>query len=243
MQTRQERVGQMVMVGFRGLSAPPRILEWLSQGRIGGVYLFARNIRSPSQVKGLVDQCQAAAKHPILVGIDQEGEMVARLRDGFSESPGAMALGAARDAQLAEDISHMLGRELAALGINWNFAPVADLAHRRENPSVGTRSLGRDPQLAGELVAAQVRGFQLAGVAASVKHFPGLGNTIVDTHVGLARVTGSLEYLYQEDLIPFRRAIAENVACVMATHVIYDALDRQYPATLSEPVVSGLLLG
>ena len=155
----EEKVGQMMLVGFDGASPPAHILDWLASGRIGGVYLFARNVQDPAQVKRLVDDCRRAAKHPILVGIDQEGGTVARLRAGFSESPGAMALGASGDPQLAEDVAGMLGTELAALGINWNLAPVADIAHQPANPSVGTRSVGSDPQLVSQMVVAQIRGF------------------------------------------------------------------------------------
>ena len=239
--TLREKIGQLMMVGFDGVVAPPHILRWLESGRIGGVYLFARNIDTPAQVRRLIDSCRAAAEHPILVGIDQEGGTVARLRAGFSESPGALALAASGEPQLAEDVATMLGVEMAALGINWNFAPVADLAHNRENPSVGTRSLSKDATLAGEFVAAQVRGFQRAGIAATVKHFPGLGNTVIDTHVALARVSGSLDYLYRQDLLPFRRAIDDDVACVMVTHVMFEAMDNRFPASLSPRVISGLL--
>lgn len=241
MMTLAERVGQLMMAGFEGLKPPPRILAWLASGRIGGIYLFARNIESPAQVKRLIADCRAAAKHPMLVGIDQEGGIVARLRDGFSKSPGAMALGASGDCQLAEDIAFMMGREMAALGINWNFAPVADIAHQRDNPSIGTRAVGRDPRMVSEIVAAQIRGFQRAGLAATVKHFPGLGNSVIDTHDAPARVSGSLSYLYAEDLLPFRAAIAAGVGCVMLTHVIYEALDSESPATLSPRIVDGLL--
>jgi len=237
----EEKVGQMMMVGFDGERPPAHILDWLASGRIGGIYLFARNIQSPAQVKRLVEECRRAAKHPFLVGIDQEGGIVARLREGFSESPGAMALGASGDLQLAEDVAFMLGTELAALGINWNFAPVADIAHQPDNPSVGARSVGSDQQLVSRMVAAQIRGYQRAGLAATVKHFPGLGNTVIDTHDYVAKVAGSLDYLYQQDILPFRAAIKADVACVMLTHVIYEALDARLPATLSPRVVTGLL--
>ena len=130
---------------------------------------------------------------------------------------------------------------MAALGINWNFAPVADIAHQPDNPSVSTRSVGRDSALVKEIVNAQIRGFQRAGVAPTVKHFPGLGNTIIDTHEALAKVEGSLEYLYRDDLPPFQAAIKNGVACVMLTHVMYSALDSRYPATLSPQIVTGLL--
>lgn len=241
MLTESEKISQMLMVGFDGRRAPDYILQWLASGRIGGVYLFARNIESPAQVKRLAQSCHQAAKYPILVGIDQEGGAVARLRAGFSESPGAMALGAARDASMAEEIAFMLGREMAALGINWNFAPVADIAHNKENPSIGTRSPGADKDLVRDMVIAQVKGFLRAGVAPTVKHFPGLGNTAIDTHEALAKATGSLRYLYDEDLIPFLGAIKANAPCIMTTHVMYEKLDARYPATLSARVIEGLL--
>lgn len=237
----EEKVGQMMMAGFDGFSPPPHILAWLASGRIGGVYLFARNIQNPAQVKRLVDDCRRAATRPILVGIDQEGGIVARLREGFSESPGAMALGASGDPQLAEEVAFMLGTELAALGVNWNFAPVADIAHQPANPSVGARSVGADAGTVSRMVAAQIRGYQRAGVAAAVKHFPGLGNTVIDTHDDLATVKGPLDYLYQRDLLPFRAAIDADAACVMLTHVMYEALDDRLPATLSPGIVNGLL--
>ncbi len=241
MTTLADKVGQLMMVGFEGLAPPPYLLDWLARGRIGGIILFARNVESPAQVQGLIADCRAAAKYPILAGIDQEGGFVARLRNGFSESPGAMALGAGGNCQLAQEIAAMMGRELAALGINWNFAPVADIAHQSDNPSVGTRSVGRDPRLVSGIVAAQIRGFQRAGVAATVKHFPGLGNTVIDTHEAQARVSGSLSFLYAEDLLPFRAAIAADVGAVMLTHVRYDALDSEQPATLSPRIIDGLL--
>ena len=239
--TIEEKVGQLLMVGFHGTSAPPHILEWLSTGHIGGVYLFSRNIESPQQVKKLVEDCHSAAKYPILVGIDQEGGIVARLREGFTESPGAMALGASGNIQLAEDIAYMMGQELRAMGINWNFAPVADIIHNINNPSVGTRSIGIDKHVVSEFVKAQIRGLQRAGIVATVKHFPGLGNTAVDTHDALARITGSVDYLFDEDLIPFRAAIDEDVACVMTTHVLFEGLDTELPATLSPIVINKLL--
>ncbi|MYD08783.1 MAG: beta-N-acetylhexosaminidase [Chloroflexi bacterium] len=239
----EEKVGQMMMVGFTGTSPPAHILDWLARGRVGGIYLFAHNIENPAQVKQLVEECRSAAKHPILFGIDQEGGIVARLRAGFSESPGAMALGASGDPQLAEDVAFMLGTELAALGINWIFAPVADIAHQPANPSVGARSVGSDPRLVSQMVAAQIRGYQRAGVAATVKHFPGLGNTIIDTHDDLATVSGPLDYFYEKDIPPFRDAMRADVACVMLTHVQYDALDAKLPATLSPRIVTDLLRG
>src|SRR5690554_3528196 len=121
--TLEEKIGQMLGVGFEGLEPPDYILDWLNAGRIGCVILFARNVDNPAQVAALTQACHAAARHPLLIAIDQEGGIVARLRDQFTESPGAMALAVADSEAQAEDVSRVLGTEMRALGINWNLAP------------------------------------------------------------------------------------------------------------------------
>ena len=172
----------MLLVGFEGLEAPQYILDWLAEGRIGGIILFARNIetRANRDAGPLVAGCR---KHPLLISIDQEGGIVARLRDGFTESPGAMALGASGSEELAERVSYVLGTELRALGINFNLAPVVDLGHDSSNPVISTRTLGSDAEQVARLAVAEVRGFQAADVGACAKHFPGHGNTPTDSHV------------------------------------------------------------
>lgn len=237
----EEKVGQMLMVGFHGLKPPDYILEWLSSGRIGGVVLFSRNVAHPQQLADLTQACHEAAKYPILIAIDQEGGTVARLREGFAESPGAMALGAADSEALAEEVAYVLGTELKALGINWNLAPVVDITHNINNPSVGARSLGSNKTRVSQLAVAQIRGFQKAGVAATAKHFPGIGNTPIDTHEAMAVIDSPLDTLWQQDLVPFRTAIAGEVATVMISHVMVKAIDSQHPSTLSSAVIQGLL--
>jgi beta-N-acetylhexosaminidase len=237
----EEKIGQMLVVGFQGLEPPDHILRWLATGRIGGVILFARNVDSPTQVSELTRACREAAARPILVAIDQEGGVVARLREGFTESPGAMALGAADSERLAEEVSAALGAEMRALGINWNLAPALDLTHNIDNPSVGVRSLGTDPVRVGRLGVAQVRGFQGAGVAATAKHFPGKADTPVDPHVRLPVIEGPLDDMWETDLVPFRAASEAGIAAVMVTHVQFKALEPEYPSTLSPRIIQGLL--
>jgi len=237
----EEKIGQMMVAGFPGLEAPDYILDWLASGRIGGVILFARNVANPDQLLKLTQACHAAAQRPIMIAIDQEGGVVARLRDGFSESPGAMALGAADSVELAEQVSAVLGAEMRALGINWNLAPAIDLTHNIENPSVGERSLGVDPNKVARLAVAQVRGFQKAGVAATAKHFPGKARTPVDPHVALPVIEGPLDDMWDEDLVPFRAVSAAGIASMMITHVQFLALEPTYPSTLSPRIIEGLL--
>jgi len=237
----EEKIGQMLLVGFHGLEPPEHILHWLAEGRISGVILFARNIDTPEQVAGLTRACHEAAKYPILVAIDQEGGVVARLREGFTESPGAMALGAADSEELAEEVSAVLATELRALGINWNLAPAIDITHNIHNPSVGVRSLGTDPLRVARLAAAQARGFQRAGVAATAKHFPGKANTPVDPHVSLPVIEDPLDDMLDIDLVPFRAASEAGIAAMMVTHVQFKDLEPEYPSTLSPKIIKGLL--
>jgi beta-N-acetylhexosaminidase len=241
--TLEEKVGQMMAVGFDALEAPPYILEWIAQGRVGSIVLFTRNVSTPEQLARLTTTLHQAAPadRPLLICIDQEGGLVARLHEGFTESPGAMALGAADSAALAERVAAVLATEMRALGINWNLAPVVDIIHNKNNPVIGTRSLGRDVERVAELAVAQIQGFQENGVATAVKHFPGHGNTPVDTHVELAVVTGPVDELFSHDLIPFRAAVEAGASAVMIGHVKFADIDPDHPSTLSRPVVQGIL--
>ncbi|MEL6407209.1 MAG: beta-N-acetylhexosaminidase [Chloroflexota bacterium] len=239
-----KRIGQRFVVGFHGLTAPDYILEWLSTGRIGGVILFSRNVESPAQLASLTRSLHEASETPILIGIDQEGGMVARLwqAQGFTESPGAMALAAAPDnGALTHRMSRILGDEMLAMGINWTYAPVVDLSYNAENPTVGTRSFGRDAQSVGELAAHATQGFQAGGVMACAKHFPGLGNTSTDSHLDLPALDTPLEQLISEDLLPYRHVVDADIASIMTTHTIFNALDTEHPATLSETIIQRLL--
>ena len=240
----EARIGQMMMVGFDGLSAPSHVLEWLEAGRAGSVVLFARNVATPAQVAELTASLRAAAPCPILIAVDQEGGIVARLRHPFTESPGNMALGAivGDDAlAIAARVAETLAREMRAVGIDWNLAPCIDVLSNPANPAVGVRSPGADPARVAALGAALVRGFQANGVAACAKHFPGHGDTAVDSHLDLPVIDADLARVRSVDLKPFAAAIEAGVASVMAAHVVSRAIDAEHPATLSRAVQTGLL--
>jgi beta-N-acetylhexosaminidase len=241
--TLEEKIGQMFAVGFDGLQAPDYLLDWLAQGRVGGAIFFGRNVQSPKQVAALTQSIHHAAKYPVVIGIDQEGGVVARLRQGFTESPGALALSAAAEGSEERTIrvSRSLGAEMHALGINWTYAPAVDILYNAHNPAVGTRSFGSDPMQVSKLAAAAVTGFQQGGVAACAKHFPGLGNTAIDTHLALPAIDTPLDELMTSDLLPYRAAIHADVASIMTTHTQYLTLDTEYPVTLSPIVVRRLL--
>jgi beta-N-acetylhexosaminidase len=244
MKSLKDKIGQMLLVGFQGLETPEYILDWLKAGKISGVILFARNVDTPDQLASLCKSIHDVAKYPALIAIDQEGGMVARLREanGFTESPGAMALASAQNSEeQAEIVSAVLGAEMCALGINWNYAPSVDISYNAQNPTVGTRSFGSDKKQVSQIAAAAVRGFQKAGVAACAKHFPGLGDTAIDTHLELAVLDTGLDYLLENDLLPYRVAIEAGLSSIMTTHTLFTALDRTYPATLSPHIIQRLI--
>jgi len=235
-------VGQMMAVGFHGLYPPDHVLEWLREGRVGTVILFGRNIDTPQQVAAMTRAIHEASPYGVIISIDQEGGTVSRLRQGFTEFPSAMALSSARDGEAwAEKVGAALATELRALGIGWDYAPVVDVLYNLDNPSLSTRSFGRDPEQVAVMASAFTKGIQSAGGAACAKHFPGLGNTAVDTHVDLPVLDTPLANVISHDLIPYRAVIGAGIASIMATHTIYSALDKDHPATLS-PVVAKRLL-
>lgn len=240
-------IGQLFMVGFYGTTPSPEIVELIQQQRVGGIILFSRNVQNAQQVLELTQSLQRLAKEaghssPLLIAIDQENGMVQRLKHGVTQLPGNMALGATGSEQLAYEVALATGRELSALGINMNLAPVVDVNNNPANPVIGTRSFGEEPSLVGRLGAAQVRGYREAGVISTLKHFPGHGDTSVDSHLALPIVPHPMQRLEAIELIPFKLCIDAGADCVMTAHVAFPALtgDTQ-PATLSPVVLRDLL--
>ncbi|RSS82670.1 glycoside hydrolase family 3 protein [Streptomyces sp. WAC06614] len=226
--------------GFEGTTAPAWLLRQVSQG-LTSVGLFGRNIASPGQLAALTAQLRAE-REDVLVAIDEEGGDVTRLevRQG-SSFPGNLALGAVDDTALTRDVAHELGRRLAECGVNLNWAPSADVNSNPDNPVIGVRSFGASPDLAARHTAAYVEGLQAAGVAACTKHFPGHGDTNVDSHHALPRIDVDLDTLAERELVPFRAAVAAGTKAVMSAHILVPALDPVRPATLSPLVLTGLL--
>jgi beta-N-acetylhexosaminidase len=232
-------VAALLCVGFAGKTPSPEVLELIARG-VGGVILFSRNLESAEQVAELSAALKRAAGRPLLVSIDQEGGRVARLRapQGFTELPPMRALGQADDELLAFEAGALLGRELRAVGVDQDYAPVVDVDTNPANPVIGDRSLSRDPEVVGRLGGALARGLQSAGVAACAKHFPGHGDTSQDSHVDLPRLPHALPRLLEVELPPFAALARAGVAAVMTAHVVFEALDAGRPATLSPPVLA-----
>src|SRR5579883_3659046 len=188
--TLEEQMGQLFMVGFWGTTPSPEIIDMIARYHVGGIILFSRNVQDTQQVLELTGSLQEAARaaghrFPLLIAIDQENGAVQRLGRGATQFPGNMALGAIGSEQITRDIAFATGRELRALGLNMNLAPVVDVNNNPANPVIGVRSFGEDPQQVARLANAEIRGYHKAGVATCIKHFPGHGDTTTDSHLSM----------------------------------------------------------
>ncbi len=229
-----------LLAGFEGPTVPDWLRGWLDAG-LGGVVLFAWNVESPAQVAELTAALRAE-REGLVVAIDEEGGDVTRLEaERGSSYPGNWALGAVDDAGLTEEVAAAIGADLSRVGVNVDLAPVADVNVNPENPIVGVRSFGSDPDLVSRHVAAFVTGLQRSGVAACAKHFPGHGDTTEDSHLELPVVERD-EAAMAAMLGPFRAAIEAGTKAVMTAHIQVAGLDDA-PGTLSEAVIGGLLRG
>ncbi|WP_370632774.1 glycoside hydrolase family 3 N-terminal domain-containing protein [Halobacillus sp. Nhm2S1] len=257
--TMEEKVGQMLMPDFRKWEGEnvtamlPEIEEMVQKYHLGGVILFRENVVTTEQTAKLVSDYQAASeKYGLLMTIDQEGGIVTRLQSG-TDMPGNMALGATRSEKIAEDVGSVIGAELESLGINMNFAPVMDVNNNPDNPVIGVRSFGEDPELVGKMGVAYTKGLQQHGVAATAKHFPGHGDTATDSHLGLPEVPYDLERLKEVELYPFQQAMDAGIDAIMTAHITFPKIDDTkvisqkdgteiaLPATLSKKVLTGLM--
>ncbi|MFF7625643.1 glycoside hydrolase family 3 protein [Streptomyces cyaneofuscatus] len=261
----EEKVGQLFVMRVYGHSATDpdqadidanlkeigvrTAAELVSTYHVGGIIYFswAHNTRDPHQIAALSNGIQQAAlgersRVPLLISTDQEHGIVCRVGEPATLLPGAMALGAGGSRSDTRRAAWIAGAELAALGINQNYAPDADVNVNPANPVIGVRSFGSDPQAVAELVAAQVKGYQGAGVAATAKHFPGHGDTNTDSHTGLPVINHTRAQWEELDAPPFRAAIRARIDSIMTAHIVVPALDpSEDPATLSRPILTGIL--
>jgi beta-N-acetylhexosaminidase len=235
-----------VWAGFDGPEVPGPLHDAIRTGQLGGLLLFAYrgNVRSKEQVRAMLREAAAAAQAgglpPVPVAVDQEGGTVVRAayRAVF---PSAMAIGATGDPSYAERAARAVAEGLLADGITVNHAPVCDVNVEPRNPVIGVRSFGDDPDRVAEFAAAWVRGSEAAGVASTAKHFPGHGASAYDSHFTTQDIAASADLIRRRELVPFRAAIAAGTSSVMTAHVRYPALDQADVATLSHPILTGIL--
>lgn len=231
----------------------PEIEQLVKDYHLGGVILFRENVVTTEQTTRLVaDYQQAAEKYGMLMTIDQEGGIVTRLQSG-TDMPGNMAIGATRSEEIAHKVGKAIGEELSSLGVNVNFAPTLDINNNADNPVIGVRSFGEDPELVAKLGVAYVKGIQDSGTAATAKHFPGHGDTATDSHLGLPEVPYEKERLKAVELYPFQKAMDAGIDVIMTAHVTFPKIDGtkviskkdgteiNLPATLSYKVLTELM--
>ncbi|MFG2458247.1 glycoside hydrolase family 3 protein [Streptomyces sp. NPDC048523] len=265
--TLEEKVGQLFVMRVYGHSATApdqadidanlkeigvrTAAEMIARYRVGGIIYFtwAHNTRDPHQIADLSNGIQQASLRqprglPVLISTDQEHGIVCRVGEPATLFPGAMAMGAGGSRKDARTLGRIAGQELRAIGIRQNYSPVADVNVNPANPVIGVRSFGADPQAVAGVVAAEVAGYQDAGVAATAKHFPGHGDTAVDSHYGFPVITHSRKLWEKLDAVPFRAAIRAGIDSIMTAHIQFPALDASGdPATLSRPILTGILRG
>ncbi|KAB2569093.1 Beta-hexosaminidase [Lasiodiplodia theobromae] len=238
-------IGRLFIVGFHSQTADENIKRLIrAPYYVGQIVLFQRNVRDAEQLAALTAELQQIAKdaghdQPLTIGIDQENGLVTRIKPPItSQLPGSMALGATRSIDDAHDVGRATGKALRAFGINMNYAPVCDVNNNPENPVIGVRSFSDDPYAVARLAAANLNGLREEGVIPCVKHFPGHGDTAVDSHYGLPLIQKSWEDMEQCELIPFRRAVTEKVPAVMTAHIVIG--DSKLPATLDPTILQVL---
>jgi beta-N-acetylhexosaminidase len=237
--------GHLVMVDIPGTSLDAATADFLRRHHVRAICLFRRNLGTEDEVRQLTADLREAMGPHALIGIDQEGGSTVRATF-LPQAPAAMALGAIGDEALCEEVGAVVARGLRSLGINWNFAPVLDVNNNPGNPVIAERSFGEDPDQVARLAGAWMRGSLREGVACCVKHFPGHGDTAVDSHHALPTVDKAIAELEALELKPFRalaHAHGDTPAApaVMTAHIVYPRIDPEHPATLSRPVLTGLL--
>ncbi len=241
-------LGQRLAFGFEGTSIPEEFAALVHEYKIGNVILFRRNIENNDQLRRLCRELQsliiAETGHPAFITIDQEGGMVTRLAPDAVNVPGNMAIAATGRIGDAYTAAAMTARQLRGVGVNFNLAPVLDVNSNRRNPVIGVRSFGDDAARVAALAREAVRGYADAGVLCCGKHFPGHGDTAVDSHLGLPCIDKPLAELEETELLPFRAAIESGIPAIMSSHILFPQIEKEnVPATMSRTIMRGILRG
>ena len=239
---------QLLMVGFDGHSPSEDLRDFIRESPTAGVIFFSRNIASTKQMASLVREVRdlwPKDQAPPLLAIDQEGGNVRRLKapecPDFAPFPSMRAVGLLDDEALSAEVGRVTGAQLAALGLNLNFAPVLDIDTNPANPIINQRAFGQTPDVVSRHALAYARGLESGGVLACGKHFPGHGDSSIDSHTGLPRLGHGLERLREVELAPFKAAVRGGIPSLMSAHIVFEALDPLLPATLSPIVIPKLL--
>lgn len=232
------------MISIEGTRVTQATLDFLRMNNIGGVILFSENISSAKQLLSLTEELQSAVLHSLFIAIDHEGGRVSRLSSEFTRFPPMRQIAAKASAEgdhIVEEVTNIMGTELLACGVNVNFAPVADVATNAFNRVIGDRSFGNDPKKVASLTKKAILGFESAGIMSCAKHFPGHGDTDLDSHIDFPVVAHTKKRFDLCEFVPFRAAIEQGVPSIMTAHLRAPLLDPTAPATISRKIVHGIL--
>jgi len=239
-----EKIGQLVIVGLDGYVNDENSTYLIEKYRVGGFVLLKQNVKDTEQLLELMNSLKktnAANKIPLFLAIDEEGGRISRLPDDFKKLPSSGRIGQANDKRLAYQAGSLLAEMLKTIGLNMNFAPVLDINSNPENPVIGDRAFGVSSELVTELGMEAMSGIKAQGIIPVIKHFPGHGDTDVDSHVGLPVVEASLSRLESFELIPFKTAIENQADAIMIAHILLPKIDPNNPASFSKPIITDLL--
>ncbi|MNO29707.1 putative lipoprotein YbbD precursor [compost metagenome] len=244
--TTAEKIGQLVLVGMDGTTTNANTRELIENYHVGGFIFYKDNIKDSSQALALFNQLKSDSRNlkvPLFLSIDEEGGRVTRLPNEFLKVPSAAKIGATGKVEAATEIGTVMGRQLHGFGLNMDFAPVLDINSNPGNPVIGDRSFGDNADVVSKMGVAVMKGLSQQGIIPVVKHFPGHGDTSVDSHLGLPVVEHDLERLRKLELVPFQNAIAEGADVVMIAHLLLPKLDPDHPASFSKAIIHDLLRG
>ncbi|NLL81665.1 MAG: beta-N-acetylhexosaminidase [Tissierellia bacterium] len=242
--TLEEKVGQLMIVGIEGTEINVKDVENIKQNRIGGFILFSRNIENLEQTLQLLNSLKninSTYEIPLLLSVDEEGGTVSRLSKIYKNLPSPLLLGHKNDLKLSFEYGKNLGMKARSLGFNMNFAPVLDINSNPENTVIGNRAYGKKAELVSRVGEEVIEGIRSQNIIAVAKHFPGHGDTLVDSHFQLPMVDKSIDELYNLEIIPFKKAINKGLNAIMVAHVLYPQIDNEFPATMSEKIINDIL--
>ncbi|WP_243158803.1 beta-N-acetylhexosaminidase [Clostridium cochlearium] len=239
-----EKIGQLLVVGFDGYDINENIEKLIKENHVGGVILFSHNIENAHQLINLTNALKTLNSHnkiPLFISVDEEGGRVSRMPREFKKLPSNKIIGKINNSNLSYNIGRIIAKELTFLGFNMNFAPVLDINSNPQNPVIGDRSFGNNVDIVSKLGIKTMEGLRDGNIISVVKHFPGHGDTSVDSHVGLPLINHDMKRLKEFELMPFKKAINNNVDVVMISHILLPKIDPAYPATMSKTIITDVL--
>ncbi|MEH7272272.1 beta-N-acetylhexosaminidase [Neobacillus vireti] len=243
--TMEEKVGQMLMFGLEEDHLTDKTIKFIQDHHIGGMILFRENIKNANQLVQLTNQIKEinseTSKLPIFISVDEEGGLVSRMPPEIKNLPKSAVIGNVNSKKIADQVGVAIGERVGAFGFNMTMAPVLDINSNPNNPVIGERSFGNNEKVVTEMGLAEMKGIQGKNVIPVIKHFPGHGDTDVDSHKGLPVIEHDLDRLTSLEFIPFQKAIKQNADMVMAAHILLPKIDQNYPSSLSREVITGLL--